>query len=227
MEAQQLLLQNGEEKKFEIFVDPKKATVIKLNFSNERLAKCLQDAGVPLIAQSAEEAQTVYLAKKAKWALQSGGGSNTVRAIPMQTTGSIIDGTGRKVNLPLKSSVNGLEIFDLVAQLSTEVGGIVYLRLQNRPTENSLAQGKTKPSFSLKAYFVPEFLVDEKMKKGTGSKKFSMPEAREILKELINVTWFINIFRNPNPATIVFDLAQRQPDNKNPTLKPSLFLFSN
>ena len=128
------------------------------------------------------------------------------------------------MNLPPKSSVNGLELFDSVSQLATEVGGVVYLRLQNRPTENSLARGKTRPSFSLKAYFVPEFLVDEKMKKGTGSKKFSVPEAREILKELISVTWFINIFRNPNPATMVFDLAHRQPDN-NPTLKSSLFLF--
>lgn len=218
----EISLQNGEEK-IGIFVE-NKAIVVKISFSNQRIAEKLRDAGVPLIAQSPEEAQATYLAKKAKWAMQSGGGA--VRNIPMQATSSVISGTGRKINLPRESTINGLQLFESIAQLPMEINGAVYLRLEHRPTENSLEQGRTKPGYSLKIYFIPESSVDEKMKKGTGSKKISLPEAREVLKELINVTFFINVFQNPNPvSTTVFSLFRRQPENKNPTLKSSLFSF--
>jgi|GEM_PF-3607641 len=220
MEAKQLLLKYGEDL-VRIFIQ-NKAIVLKITFSNQRIAEKLREAGVPLITQSAEQAQMVYLAKKAKWAMQSGGGA--VRNIPMQTTNSVISGTGKKINLPRESSVNGLEIFDSISQLPMETN-VVYLRLEHRPTENSLEQGKTKPSFSLKAYFIPKPSVDEKMKKGTGSKKFSLPEAREVLKELIDVTFLVNVFQNPSPvSTTVFSLFRRQPDNS-PTLKSSPFSF--
>lgn len=222
----EISLQNGEEKIIRIFVE-NKAVILKITFSNQTIAEKLRDAGVPLITQSPEESQATYLAKKAKWAMQSGGGA--VRNIPMQATNSVISGTGRKINLPRESTINGLQLFES-AQLPMETNGVVYLRLEYRPSENSLEQGRTKPSYSLKIYFIPESSVDEKMKKGNGSQKFSLPEAREVLKELIDATFLINVYQNPNPvSTTVFSLFRRQPENKNPILKPfsSLFLFSN
>ena len=222
----EISLQNGEEKIIRIFVE-NKAVILKITFSNQTIAEKLRDAGVPLITQSPEESQATYLAKKAKWAMQSGGGA--VRNIPMQATNSVISGTGRKINLSRESTINGLQLFES-AQLPMETNGVVYLRLEYRPSENSLEQGRTKPSYSLKIYFIPESSVDEKMKKGNGSQKFSLPEAREVLKELIDATFLINVYQNPNPvSTTVFSLFRRQPENKNPILKPfsSLFLFSN
>lgn len=224
---EELLLQNGEEIIGVNNLGFGKAIIITVTYTNKKWANQLMDRGVPCIKdESTDQSRTNALVKKTLFATRVGGGPTAVRKMWLKGAETSIEGTGKQKELPQEASVNGLELFDTLSQLATDNGiNVVFLRTRERATEARLSRGEDHrgPKITTKIYFIPEYKVDEKMKKGDGSKKFSTPEAREILKELINTTWFIHVIESPEST--VFSLTFRQPDNKNPSLKPSLFSF--
>lgn len=223
MKAQQLLLQNGEET-IEAYDLSTKMTVLVLTYSNRKLTSLLEEKGVPCISdespyQSGINAQT----KKTLFSLRAGGGERTVKTIPMKDASTFIEGTGRQTQKPDGFTINGLELFDAVAQLATNSGNVVRIRTRRRPTETNLSLGEEDFSDTTKIYFIPKDKVEEKMKKG-GNKACSFSEAREILKGLMDATWTFHGYNNPTSVSL--NLVMRQPENKSPDLKPSPFSFS-
>ena len=216
MEATKLLLKGREGNDTPIPVPGNKTMILTVTYTNRKHANQLSEQGVPLITdKSMDESRTKALVKKNLFSARRGG--NAVRRIELKAAGTKIDATGISMKIPDKVSVNGLELFGKLAEIAKQRGiSDVYLRTRERATEVRLARQEDWRGAKLttKIYFIPEGEVDAKVKKGTGSKKFSLAEAEKVLSDLISPTWFIHGWDNPD--SFVFNLTYRQPD-KDPT----------
>ena len=198
-----------------------KMIVLSVNYTNAKLAEGLKQEGVPLeIDEDAEDSATKSIAKKMKFAMESGGGPGTVKMYKADEKDAVIEGTGGPI-FPknLEVLINGNELLEAITKIADEEEMEMFLWTRgNRVTDigQQRPAKRQTPKFKTKIYFVPKGKAN--FPEGSDNKFNNIPET---LKKLLNASYFTRPFDNPGQNSIVFELTMRQPD-KQATHKISL-----
>jgi hypothetical protein len=192
--------------------------VISVNYTNAKLAKGLEQEGVPLeIDQNAEDSATKSIAKKMKFAMENG---DTVKMYEASEEGVVIEGTGGPV-FPkyLEILVSGNELLEEMTKIAEENGLEMFLWTRGNRVTDTGGQRQPKrqtPKFKTKLYLIPK--GKSNFPEGSNNKFSDIPKT---FKKLVDASFFARAFNNPGQNSIVFELTMRQPD-KQPTHKISL-----
>lgn len=188
-----------------------KALILAITFTNKRFPKELQELGVPLIRdKSVEESKMRSQIKKTQIALRTGAGSTlNFRTVDKGK----IEAIGMPLILNRSTSVSGTETLQNLVEIAKQRGiKKVFLRIRQRVTEagRSRPRKRAMEKFNVKAYFVNPGQETFKDKRGT--KLFSIDNLPEPFKRVLEATWFIHAWDNPD--SLVISLTFRRPDEK-------------
>ena len=199
-----------------------KMLVLSVNYTNAKLAEGLRQEGVPLIIdEDTQDSATKSIAKKMKFAMESGGGPGTVKMYKADEEGAVIEGTGGPI-FPRNANflISGEQLLEEIKKIADEEGLEIFLWTRGNRVTDIAQQRPTKrqtPKFKTKIYFVPKGKAN--FSEGTNNKFSDIPET---CKKLLNASYFTRAFDNPGQNSVVFELTMRQPD-KQATHKISLF----
>ncbi len=192
--------------------------VFVVNYTNAKLAEGLKQEGVPLIIdENAEDSAAKSIAKKMKFAMESG---VPVKMYEAKEKNAVIEGTGGPV-FPkyLEILVSGNELLEEMTKIAGENGLEMFLWTRGNRVTDIGGQRQPKrqtPKFKTKLYLIPK--GKSNFPEGSNNKFSDIPET---FKKLVDASFFARAFNNPGQNSIVFELTMRQPD-KQPTHQISL-----